>query len=114
MGNAGFPWLGPATGGWHGALTTGQARRLELADDNARIVPGRGAVMTRAELHTYHEQVVALRERIYACVRQGKGPREMLAEDVAAGYEAWGDPTVFVMSAYPGLGRHYREVDGVV
>lgn len=112
--NGGFPVLDPATGGWLGALTTEQARLLELADDDTRIMPGRGALMTRAELRTYHEQIVTLRERIYACVREGKGPREMLAEDVAAGYETWGDPTLFVMSAYPGLGRHYREVDGVV
>lgn len=112
--NGGFPVPDPVTGGWIGALTAGQARLLELADDQTRIIPGRGATMKHDELRAYHERIVELRERIYAFARQGKGPSEMLAEGVAKGYESWGDPSLFIRNAYPGLGRHYREVDGVV
>ena len=109
-----FPLVDPVTGGWIGGLCAAQEKLLALANEDTRIIPGSGGVMSRAGLQKQYDMLVVMRERIYEFARQGKGPREMLAEGVAEGFEAWGDPTQFVLNAYPGLGRHYRQVDGVV
>jgi glyoxylase-like metal-dependent hydrolase (beta-lactamase superfamily II) len=109
-----YPVMDPVTGGWIGGLTKAQERLLAIADDNTLIIPGSGGIMDKAALRRQYDMLVEIRERIYEFARQGKGPREMLSEGVASGLEAWGDPTRFVLNAYPGLGRHYREVDGVV
>lgn len=109
-----FPVMDPVTGGWIGGLTKAQETLLSMADDDTLLIPGSGGVMDKAALRRQYEMLVEIRERIYEFARQGKGPREMLAEGVADGLEQWGDPTRFVLNAYPGLGRHYREVDGVV
>lgn len=109
-----FPLVDPVTGGWIGGLVEAQARLLELADEETLIIPGSGRVLNRAELNREYAMLNEMKARIFEFARQGKGPREMLAEDIAAGFEEWGDPERFVMNAYPGLGRHYREVDGVV
>lgn len=109
-----FPLVDPVTGGWIGGLTAAQEKLLALADEQTVIIPGSGGVMDRAGLQRQYDMLVTMRERIYEFARQGKGPREMLNEGVADGFEEWGDPTRFVLNAYPGLGRHYRQVDGVV
>jgi glyoxylase-like metal-dependent hydrolase (beta-lactamase superfamily II) len=110
-----YPMLDWYTGGWIGAHAQATEALLEASGPNTRIVPGKGPVVGRDHLEKQHEMLVAVRDRIFAAVRQGKSAREMLEARVTEGFdEEWGDPTQFVMNTYPGLWAHSYEVGQVV
>lgn len=109
-----FPIVDPVTGGWIGAQVKAQAQLLAMIDDDTLIIPATGRVQNKADLLAQHAMLDEMKTRINDMVRQGKGPQEMLDAGIADGFEQWGDPTRFILNAYPGLGRHYRELDGVV
>lgn len=109
-----FPVVDPDTGGWIGGLVDAQARLLELADEQTAIIPAFGNVQSREQLVSQHAMLTEMQSRMHDFVRQGKSAREMLDEGIADGFEEWGDPTRFVLNAYPGLWQHWTEIDGVV
>lgn len=109
-----FPLVDPDTGGWIGGLVNAQGRLLEIADGKTAIIPAFGNVQSREELVRQHAMLTEIQSRMHDFVRQGKSAREMLDEGVAEGFEEWGDPTQFVLNAYPGMWRHWTEIDGVV
>ncbi len=66
---------------------------LSLADENTRIVPGVGAVSSRADLVAYRTMLTTVRDRIAALVREGKSLDEVLAAKPTAEFDAqWGSP----------------------
>ncbi len=66
---------------------------LSLADDATKIVPGVGAVSTRADLAAYRAMLVTVRDRVAALVRQGKSLEEVIAAKPTAELDAtWGSP----------------------
>lgn len=66
---------------------------LSLADDATKIVPGVGAVSTRADLVEYRTMLVTVRDRIAAMVKQGKTLEEVVAAKPTAEFDAkWGSP----------------------
>lgn len=109
-----FPLVDPDTGGWIGGLVDAQARLLEIADGDTAIIPAFGNVQSREQLVRQHAMLTEIQGRMHDFVRQGKSAREMLDEGVADGFEEWGDPTRFVLNAYPGMWQHWTEIDGVV
>lgn len=109
-----FPVLDWATGGWIGGMADAAARLLEIAGPNTQIVPSVGPVVGRTHLEAQHAMLVEMRDRLIAMLKQGKSAQEMLDAGVARGFEAdWGDPTFFVLNAYPGLWGHQNEFDGI-
>lgn len=100
-----YPVLDFATGGWIGGLMDATASLIGLADADTLIVPGRGAIRTRADLEGQLDMLGTVRERIEDLMRRGMSAEEMLAAGVTAEFDAaWGDNRErFVTNIYGGL-----------
>ncbi len=110
-----YPILDYATGGWIGAMENASEALLQVAGENTRIVPEKGPLVGRDHLEAQHQMLDTVKERLFELVRLGRGAEEMLAAGVTAEFDAeWGDPTLFVTNAYPGMWAHSYEVGGVV
>ncbi len=110
-----YPIADYTTGGWLGGLATATRTLLDLTDDATRIVPGSGPVQTRADLQAQHEMLAAMRDRIGKMMRQGLSARDMLEAGITREFDArWGDPALFLSTAYRGMWLHVRELGGIV
>jgi glyoxylase-like metal-dependent hydrolase (beta-lactamase superfamily II) len=110
-----YPILDYSTGGWIGGMVNGQKTLLQLANADTRIIPGSGPVQTKADLQALNDMCNTLRDRLVKLMKQGMGPKEMIAAKPTKEYdEKWGDPELFIANAYRGLWGHVRELGGIV
>ena len=96
-----------AGGTFHGFIE-GVDLALSLADGSTKIVPGVGAVSTRADLVEYRAMLVTVRDRVAALVKQGKSLEEVVAAKPTAEFDAkWGSPDhmLFLPAIYAELAR---------
>jgi len=110
-----YPVLDYTTGGWIGGLVNAQKTLLQVANADTRIIPGSGPVQTKADLQALNDMCNTLRDRLVKLMKQGMGPKEMIAAKPTKEYdEKWGDPELFIANAYRGLWGHVRELGGIV
>jgi cyclase len=110
-----YPILDYTTGGWIGGMVNAQKTLLQLANADTRIIPGSGPVQTRADLQALNDMCNTLRDRFIKLMKQGMGPKEMIAAKPTKEYdEKYGDPELFIANAYRGLWGHVRELGGIV
>jgi cyclase len=110
-----YPILDYSTGGWIGGLVDAQKTLLKVANADTRIIPGSGPILTRAEVQAQSEMFNTIRERLVKLLRQGLGPKEMIAAAPTKEFdEKWGNPELFISNAYKGLWGHVRELGGIV
>ena len=105
------PELDYFTGAWLGGRVDAMDRMLELSNDETRIVPGTGPVMTRAELQTERDMMATIYDRTLDRVRQGDSPQDMLDAGVIDGLDrTWDDPYKFVYDVHKGLYAHHNKL----
>jgi glyoxylase-like metal-dependent hydrolase (beta-lactamase superfamily II) len=110
-----YPILDVDTGGWLGGMVDANKALLELCDDKTVIVPGSGAVQTKADLAAQLQMLSTMRERLVGLIRKGMGTDDVLAAPPTGEFDAkWGDPRLFLANAYRGLFGHVRELGGIV
>jgi len=110
-----YPIADYTSGGWLGGMVTATKTLFDLANDQTRIVPGRGPVQSRADLKAQHDMLATLRERLAKMMRQGMGAEDMLAAGATKEFdERCGNPALFVSTSYRGLWLHVRELGGIV
>ena len=110
-----YPIADYTTGGWLGGLVTANKTLLDLTNADTRFVPGIGPVQTRADLQAQHDMLAAMRDRLAKMMRQGMGAEDMLAAAPTKDFDAkWGNPELFVSTAYRGMWLHVRELGGIV
>jgi len=111
-----LPTLDWFCGGWIGGMMNAQKALLDRADDQTKIVPAAGPVMTKADLQASHATIVKIREKLVGLVKKGQGAQNMI--DVKAVDEFKdvmpGDAATFLYCAYRGLWAHARELGGIV
>lgn len=106
--NEGWPVIDYETGGWIGGLVDGLKALDGVVDDQTRIVPANGPVMTRGELRAQHEMYATILDRLGKLLRKGLGPDEVLAQAPTKEFDAkWGDPKQFVTLAFKSLWGHF-------
>ncbi len=106
------PELDWITGGWIGGRVDAMDLLLEIADEETRIVPGSGPVMTYAEFQAEREMMEIVRQRLFTQVRAGLGAQEMLEQGVLDGLErTWEDPYAFLYAAARGLWGNHNKLD---
>jgi cyclase len=116
VGDVASPLRDPAldyfTGAWIGGRVDAMDILLALANDQTRIVPAYGPVMTRAEFKTERDLMEEVRARLFKQVREGDGPKDMLEEGVLKGLaRTWKDPDKFLYDAAKGLWAHHDKLD---
>jgi len=106
------PELDWITGGWIGGRVDAMDLLLKIGNEQTKIVPGTGPVMTYAEFKAERELMEVVRQRLFKQVREGEGPQEMLDGGVLKGLaRTWKDPYKFLYAAAKGLWGNHNKLD---
>src|SRR5215831_9228425 len=111
-----LPTLDWFCGGWIGGMQNAQKALLERADDQTKIVPAMGPVMTKADLQANYATIVKIREKLVGLVKKGQGAQNMIDAKAVDDFNDVmpGDAATFLYCAYRGLWAHARELGGIV
>jgi cyclase len=102
--NQGWPVVDWQTGGWIGGIAGATQRLQTLANDQTRIVPGRGPVMSLAELRIQATMYATIYDRLTTLLNKGRGPSEAVAAKPTREFDAqMGNPDEFVRRAFESL-----------
>jgi glyoxylase-like metal-dependent hydrolase (beta-lactamase superfamily II) len=109
------PALDYLTGAWIGGRVDSMDTLLKLANEQTRIVPAYGSIMSKAELKAERDMMEEVRERLFKQVKLGDGPKDMLEGGVLKGLpRTWKDPYRFLYDAAKGLWAHHNKLDRTV
>ena len=116
VGDVASPLRDPAldyfTGAWIGGRLDAMDVLFKLANEETKIVPAYGPVMTRTEFKAERDMMDELRTRLFKQVREGEGPQEMLDDGLLKGLpRTWKDPNKFAYDAAKGLWAHHDKID---
>ena len=105
------PALDHLTGAWIGGRVDSMDLLLTLANEQTRIVPAYGAVLSKAEFKAERDVMEEVRKRLFDQVREGDSPRDMLERGVLKGLaRTWRDPYKFLYDAAKGLWAHHDKL----
>jgi cyclase len=106
------PALDYFTGAWIGGRVDAMDKILGLANEQTRIVPAYGPVMTRAEFKAERDMMEEVRTRLWTQVREGEGPQDMLEGGLLKDLpRTWKDPYKFLYDAAKGMWAHHDKLD---
>jgi glyoxylase-like metal-dependent hydrolase (beta-lactamase superfamily II) len=106
------PELDWITGAWIGGRVDAMDLVLKISNDQTKIVPGTGPVMTRAEFKAERKLMEVVRQRLFKQVREGDGPQDMLEGGVLKGLaRTWKDPYKFLYAAAKGCWGNHNKLD---
>jgi glyoxylase-like metal-dependent hydrolase (beta-lactamase superfamily II) len=106
------PALDYFTGAWIGGRVDAMDILLALSNEQTRIVPAYGPVMSRAEFKAERDVMEEVRARLWKQVREGDGPQDMLEAGVMKGLgREWKDPYKFLYDAAKGMWAHHNKLD---
>jgi glyoxylase-like metal-dependent hydrolase (beta-lactamase superfamily II) len=104
MSGQGWPVVDYITGGWIGGIVGGLQRLQTIANEETRIVPGRGPVLGMKDLKAQAEMYGAIYDRLSTMLNKGRGPSEAVAAQPAKEFEAqMGNPDEFVRRSFESL-----------
>jgi glyoxylase-like metal-dependent hydrolase (beta-lactamase superfamily II) len=111
-----LPALDWFCGGWIGGMMNAQKALLDRADDQTKIVPATGPVMTKADLQANYATIVKIREKLVGLMKKGQGAQNMIDAKAVDEFKDVmpGDAATFLYVAYRGLWAHARELGGIV
>jgi glyoxylase-like metal-dependent hydrolase (beta-lactamase superfamily II) len=100
----GWPVVDWATGGWIGGIVGGLQRLRALANEDTRIVPGRGPVLAYADLKQQYDMYGKIYERLTTLLNRGRSPGEAVAAQPTKEFDAqMGNGDEFVRRAFESL-----------
>jgi cyclase len=109
------PALDWYAGGWLGGRVDAMDDLLELVNDQTRIVPAYGAVMTRAQLQAERDVIAKLYDITSSSYHKGNSAQDMLDKDVLSQVDRkLQDPARFLYDVVKGLQAHYTNFGGNV
>lgn len=89
--NGMYPYFDTSTGGNLDGMIAATKTILDIATDETKIIPGHGALASRADLVGYYEMLLAARDLIAEHVEAGKTRDEVIAAKPTASLDAaWG------------------------
>jgi glyoxylase-like metal-dependent hydrolase (beta-lactamase superfamily II) len=109
------PALDYFTGAWIGGRVDAMDVILKLSNEQTRIVPASGPVMTRAEFKAERDMMEEVRSRVWKQTLKGDSPKDMLEGGVLNGLpRTWKDPYKFLYDAAKGMFAHHNKLDPAV
>jgi cyclase len=106
--NGMFPYIDAGTGGSLSGTIAGAAKLLAVADDKTKVIPGHGALGTKADLAKYRDTLATVHDRLQKLKSAGKTVDEAVAAKPIDDLDAvWGkglfNAATFIQIAYPTL-----------
>ena len=109
------PALDWYAGGWLGGRVDAMDDLLELVNDQTRVVPAYGPVMSRAELQAERDMMTKLYDRTADLTAHGRSAKDMLDAGVMSEINRKFDhPDKFLYDVAKGLQAHYTNFGGNV
>jgi cyclase len=117
VGDVASPQRDPAldwyAGGWLGGRVDAMTQLLALANDQTKIVPAYGPVMTRAQLQAERDMMQHLYDRTTLQTTQGRSAKDMLDAGIMGEVNRkFDDPYRFLYDDSKGLWAHYTNFGG--
>lgn len=110
----GYPIIDLCTGGWIGGMVDATAKLLALGNDSTRIVPGSGALQSKAFLRAQLHMCQTVRDRIAETYRNARDFEDLEAQQPTREFDAtWGDPRQFLQLAYDSARGRERDLGGI-
>jgi cyclase len=104
MSGQGWPVVDYITGGWIGGMVGGLQRLQSIANDDTRIVPGRGPVLGIKDLKAQSDMYGTIYDRLSTMLNKGRGPTEAVAAQPAKEFEApMGNADEFIRRSFESL-----------
>jgi cyclase len=104
MSGQGWPVVDYITGGWIGGIVGGLQRLQTIANEETRIVPGRGPVLSVKDLKTQADMYGTIYDRLSTMLNRGRGPSEAVAAQPAKEFDAqMGNPDEFIRRSFESL-----------
>jgi cyclase len=103
-----YPFIDTSSGGSVDGVIAAADRVLQLAGEGTRIIPGHGALASRADLRAYREMLASVSARIREQLRAGRSLAQVIESRPSAQFDAvWGkgflNPQRFVEMLYQNL-----------
>jgi glyoxylase-like metal-dependent hydrolase (beta-lactamase superfamily II) len=90
--NGMYPFIDEGSGGSIGGMIRASEKALAVAVNSTRIIPGHGPVGTKANLQSFRDLLVAVRDKVAALKAGGAGEQEAVAKKPTAEFDAtWGN-----------------------
>ena len=100
----GWPVVDWASGGWIGGIVGGLQRLQTLANEETRIVPGRGPVLGLKDLKAQSQMYATIYDRLAQLLNKGRGPSEAVAAQPTKEFDAqMGNGDEFVRRSFESL-----------
>jgi cyclase len=100
----GWPVVDWQTGGWIGGIVGALQRVQTLANDETRIVPGRGPVLRLADIKAQSTMYGTIYDRLAQMLNKGRGPTEAVAAQPTKEFDPqMGNGDEFVRRAFESL-----------
>jgi cyclase len=111
--NGTYPFIDVSSDGSLRGIVAAADRVLAAVDDRTKIIPGHGALATRADLQRYRDVLAQIHARLLAEARRGRTVEQVLAAGLTKQWDAaWGagfmKPDVFTRLAYESVRRELR------
>jgi glyoxylase-like metal-dependent hydrolase (beta-lactamase superfamily II) len=101
MSGQGWPVVDYITGGWIGGMVGGLDRLQTIANEQTRVVPGRGPVLAFADLKAQADMYRKIYERLSTMLNKGRSPAEAVEAKPTKEFDAqMGNPDEFVRRAF--------------
>lgn len=81
-----FPFVDASSGGNVRGVVAAADKVLAIADDQTKIIPGHGAVATKADLQQYRDMIAQIVGKIETGIKAGKTLEQIKADRPADGY----------------------------
>jgi glyoxylase-like metal-dependent hydrolase (beta-lactamase superfamily II) len=106
--NGAYPFIDTACGGSIDGMIKAADTNLRYATDKTLIVPGHGAIASRAQLLQFRAMLVSIRGSVARLKSEGKSLEQVIAAKPTAAFdEQWGsfviDPAFFTRLVYRGV-----------
>ena len=105
--NGRYPFIDTGSGGNANGVIAAASAALEQMDDDTKVIPGHGALASRADLLAYRDMLVTVRDRVRKLVGEGKSEDQVVAAKPTADLDAiWGERSErFVRAMYQAVAR---------
>lgn len=108
--NGRWPEIDWWTGGFIGGMMDGFVSLMSVPNENTKIIPAYGAVMTLEALREQNQMYITIFDRLHRAYISSESLEDILPQKITAEFDAnMGDPTQFLTLAFDSIQGHIRD-----